>query len=56
MYAKFYKIPIYLIYFSRGICTSRDKSLGVAGAPPEEEHVYLSEGRTRLHDVDFETF
>ena len=42
--------------FYRGVCTSREKSLGIPGAPPEEEYVYKSECRLRLDEVDFETF
>ena len=40
----------------RGVCTSRDKSQGIAGAPPEEDYVYKSECRIKLNEVDFETF
>jgi hypothetical protein len=40
----------------RGLCVQREKTPGVAGAPPEEDYVFKSECRLKLDEVDFETF
>lgn len=38
------------------MCSSREKDIGIPGAPPEEDFVYKSECRIKLNEVDFETF
>ena len=38
------------------MCTTREKVVGVPGAPPEEDYVYKSECRIKLNEVDFESF
>lgn len=38
------------------MCSSRDKAIELAHAPPQENYVYKSECRLQLHQVDFPTF